>query len=288
MDAPDQTVTVMARAVNTQGIAGDPADESLTIEDDEASPTVTLALSETTIGEAGGSSTVTAALSHPSSEATTVTVSAAAVSPAVPGDFVLSGSVLTIAAVATASTGTVTLTAVDNDVDAADKRVTVSAKAANTQRLAGTPADESLTITDDDERGLVFSPEALTIPEHAEADDAYTVALTSEPTADVTLTVTSPDALRLLLSNFTATETLTFAPGNWNVAQAITLQPVQDQDSATNTVALRHAASGGDYGSVSESYPVTLTDVNRASLNIELSVDPSGGVRGRRHADGAR
>ena len=275
-DAPNQTVTVMGAAVNTQGIAGDPADEILTIANDEKAPVVTLALSETTIGEAGGSSTVTAALSHPSSEVTRVTVSAAAVSPAVPGDFVQSGSVLTIAAEATASTGTVTVTAVDNDVDAANKRVTVSAKAVNTQGFAaGTPAAQTLTITDDDERGLVFLPETLTIPEHLEAVDAYTVALTSEPTADVTLTVTSLDALRLLLSNFTATETLTFAPGNWNVAQAITLQPVQDRDSATNTVPLRHAASGGDYGSVSESYPVILTDVNRASLNIVLSVDRS-------------
>ena len=275
-DAPDQRVTVSATATNGQGIK-QPDNVPLTIADDELSPTVMLILSADTIPEVGGeaTATVTAALSHPSSEATTVTVSAAAVSPAVPGDFVLSGSVLTIAAEAMASTGTVTVGAVDNDVDAADKRVTVSAKAANTQGLAGTPADESLTITDDDVRGLVFSPEALTIPEHAEAVDAYTVALTSEPTADVTLTVTSPDALRLLLSDFTATETLTFAPGNWDVAQAITLQPVRDEDSVTNTVPLGHAASGGDYGSVSESYPVTLTDVNRASRNIELSVDPS-------------
>ena len=186
-----------------------------------------------------------------------------------------SGSVLTIAAGDTTSTGTRTVTAVPNDVDAPDRQVRVSATAQNMQGLAGDPAALTLTIEDDDERGLVFSPEALTIPEHAAAVDAYTVVLTSEPTADVTLTVTSSDELRLLMSNFTKTETLTFTPGDWDEPQAISLEAVQDQDSATNTVPLRHAASGGDYGSVSESYPVTLTDVNRASRNIVLSVDRS-------------
>ena len=45
------------------------------ITDDDASPTVTLSLSDTSISEDGGATTVTASLSHPSSVATTVTVS---------------------------------------------------------------------------------------------------------------------------------------------------------------------------------------------------------------------
>ena len=59
----------------------------MTIADDDATPTVTLALSKSSIPENGGSTTVTATLSGVSSAATTVTVSAAPVSPAVSGDF---------------------------------------------------------------------------------------------------------------------------------------------------------------------------------------------------------
>ena len=71
-------------------------------------------------------STVTATVSPASSEAFTVTVAAAAVAPAVSGDFTLSGATLNFAADATDSTGEVTITAVDNDEDAPDKTVTVS------------------------------------------------------------------------------------------------------------------------------------------------------------------
>ena len=73
-------------------------------------------------------STVTATASPASAEAFTVTVSAAAVDPAVAGDFTLGGATLSFAADATTSTGEVTITAVDNDVDAPDKTVTVSGR----------------------------------------------------------------------------------------------------------------------------------------------------------------
>ena len=49
---------------------------TLTIADDDGAPAVTLALADTAINENGGATTVTAALSHPSSAETTVTVTA--------------------------------------------------------------------------------------------------------------------------------------------------------------------------------------------------------------------
>ena len=74
-----------------------------------------------------------------------------AVEPALAGDFELSTSkVLTIATGQTSSTGTVTITAVDNTIDAPDKTVTVSATASNSVGVVD-PADVTLTITDDDD-----------------------------------------------------------------------------------------------------------------------------------------
>ena len=101
-------------------------------------PAVTLTLSPVQILEADDAdtpdvaehtATVTATLSHESTVATTVTVSAAAVTPAVAGDFSLStNKTLTIAPGDTSSTGTVTISAVNNTVDAANKPVTVSGR----------------------------------------------------------------------------------------------------------------------------------------------------------------
>ena len=119
--------------------------------------TPTLVLSPATITENGGVSTVTATLSSAPTAAVTLTVAAAAVSPAVAGDFTLSAAAtLTFAASATTSTGTVTLTAVNNAVFAADKRVTVSGTVASGDGLVVAPADVTLAITDDDSSPLTL------------------------------------------------------------------------------------------------------------------------------------
>ena len=133
------------------------ADVSVTLTDDDPSPTVTLSLSSASIAENGGTSTVTASLSHPSSAETTVTVSAAGPS----GSYALSGDTLTIAAGETASTGTVTVTASDDTVDQPDKTVTVSGVAANTHGVTG-PVARTLTIEDDDDPQVTVSYSAAT------------------------------------------------------------------------------------------------------------------------------
>ena len=56
---------------------------------------------------------------------------------------------LTIAAGSKTSTGTVTITAVDNSVDAPNKSVTVSATVSGGNGISA-PADQTLTITDDE------------------------------------------------------------------------------------------------------------------------------------------
>ena len=194
VDAPDKTVTVSATTTNAQGVTA-PNDVTLTIRDNDATPTVTLVLTPDSITESGGTSTVTARLNHPSSEATTVSVSASPVSPAVAGDYTLSGNLdLTIAAGATTSTGTVTVTGVDNTADAPDKTVTVSGTATNSQGVTA-PAPVALTIEDDDGPPtvtLVLSPASIT-----EVNEQSTVTATLDRAsgADTTVTVSvSPDS----------------------------------------------------------------------------------------------
>ena len=157
VDAPDQTV--MVSGATPSGVTA-PGDVMLTITDDDDPPAtgqqVTLVLDRNRITEAAGVATVTARVSPASPTAFTVEVSAAAVSPAVDGDFTLSAdnNILSFAANATRSTGTVTIAATDDvasPVDAPDKNVTVSGSVVETDATAESPAEVTLTITDDDD-----------------------------------------------------------------------------------------------------------------------------------------
>ena len=103
----------------------------------------------------GNTSTLTASLNRISAEDTTLTITAAPGTDTLAGDYTLAGTTLTIAAGDTDSSGTVTVTAVDNAVDAPDKSVLVSATIASSAAGIATPATVTLTITDDDGAPLV-------------------------------------------------------------------------------------------------------------------------------------
>ena len=146
VDEPDETVTVAGELAGVKV-----TDTMFTIQDNDDTPTVTLVLTPTSINESGATnaSTVTATMDGTSSEAVTLTVSTTPVDPAVAGDLTLSDNkTLTIPANTQASTGVVTITAVNNDVDAADKTVTVAATATGGNELVQAPGSQTLTITD--------------------------------------------------------------------------------------------------------------------------------------------
>ena len=266
---------------------------SLTLTDDEATPTATLVLTPATIDESGddNASTVTATLSGASSEALTLTVSAAPVSPAVAGDYTLSGTTLTIAAGARTSTGTVTLTAVDNDVDAVDKTVTVSATATGGNGVTA-PANRTLTIEDDDTRGITVSA-AVAGVSVAEADNTatagatenqatYTVVLDSEPTGTVSISLESGATTVAMVGP----DALTFDDDDWNTARTVTVTAVDDDlDNVGNarTTRITHTVSAADTdyaGQTAGAVTVTVTDDDAAPSGITLAVDTNGATAG--------
>ena len=107
-------------------------------------PQVTLSLSATTTSENGGTVTLTATHDMPSKLPTTLTVSA---NPA--AGVKLSGTTLTIAADGKSS-GSVTVTAVDNSALAANPDVTISGQVQAGGSGAYNPANVTLAISDDE------------------------------------------------------------------------------------------------------------------------------------------
>ena len=262
-DTPDNTVRVSATADNSHGVT-DPDDEELTITDDDDPPTVMLRLSRTSIGENSGSATVTARLDRVSSETTTVTVSATAVSPAVEGDFRLStNETLTITAGQTTSTGTVTITANNNDVDTANKTVRVSGTADNSHGVTD-PADVTLTITDDDD-----APElTLEVRPSAIAEDGGVSTVTVESVNGVAFAEDQEIPLSFAGTaakgtDYTvALERLTLTAGQSSVDTTVTaVDDAIDDDAETILVTARH---GG--GTIGAERTITIADDDAAPV----------------------
>ena len=114
----------------------------------------------------------------------------------------------------------------------------------------------TVTVTDDDEAGVVLSETGLTVTEGDAAGSSYTVKLATQPSGSVSVSITGHAGTDLSLDK----TTLTFTVGNWNTAQTVTVKAGQDDDAANDTATLTHTASGGDYASVSNTLPVTVTD----------------------------
>ena len=150
----------------------------ITIEDNDAPPTVTLVLSPDSITEKGGLSQITATLDHPSSVQTSIDILATAVPPlAVADDFFMPPSrrlSIPIGETQSVSTGHVVVLAIDNDVYSGNKSVTISGTATNDLGIVQ-PQAQTLTI-EDDESGTATDA-TLSGLALKDAEDDSTVAL---------------------------------------------------------------------------------------------------------------
>ena len=166
---------------------------------------------------------------------------------------------------------TVTVTAVDDALGEGEEQVDLT----HTVNGYGsvTSADSvKVTITDNDTPGVTVNPTSLSVPEGDIAGMSYTVALNTEPTGTVTVTVGGvTDDLSVNPSSPT-----TFTSSDWSVKKTVTVTAVDDAlGEGEEQVDLTHTVNG--YGSVTsaDSVKVTITDndtpgvtVNPTSLSV--------------------
>ena len=133
----------------------------------------------------------------------------------------------------------------------------------------------TVTIAEDDRKGVRVTPRALTVTEGGAAE-RYTVVLTTEPTGTVTITLDGlADAkTQSLAVNPTS---LTFNRGNWKNPQPVTVRADEDDDATGTTVngtstpvELTHEVNGGGYDAV-EPLPVLVTIIDNDSAAIVVS-----------------
>ena len=117
---------------------------------------------------------------------------------------------------------------------------------------------------------LVLDPASLTVAEGGSG--AYTVALATRPTGNVTVTVAGASGEVTFDTDSTAPgdqSTLTFSTTTWSAPRTVAVSAGEDGDTANDSATLTHSASGGGYGSVTGSVAVTVADNDAPGLVLD-------------------
>ena len=220
----------------------------------------------------GGSKTYTVVLTSQPTATVTVDISGAS------GDVSVNRERLTYTTGNWHQEQTVTVSAAEDDDAESDAPVTLQHRVRGGDYSTVSAASVTVTIAENDSRGVTIAPTELQVPEDGERE--YTVVLTSQPTGDLTIEVggaannvsVSPDMLK-------------FTTSNWDRAQTVEVSAADDGDTNTDneTVTLTHTSTGGGYEGVTlSSVSVTVVDNDVAGVAVSptaLDVDEGGSAR---------
>ncbi|OFX27731.1 MAG: hypothetical protein A2041_04005, partial [Bacteroidetes bacterium GWA2_31_9b] len=184
------------------------------------------------------------------------------------------------------STQTVTITGVNDFVDDGDILYTILTSPASStdSKYSGLDAaNVSVTNIDNDAAGITVSPTSGLTTTEAGGTATFSIVLTSRPTANVTIGLTSSD----LTEGTVAPASVTFTPSDWNTSRTITLTGVDDlvdDDNIGYTIVTAQATSGDlNYNIINPSdVSVTNTDNDVAGITVSptsgLTTTEAGGT----------
>lgn len=253
------------------GLDGD--DVTVTNEDNETagvtvSPTVGLSITE-----AGGQDTFTVVLdSQPTADVTI------GISSNDGGEGTAAPSSLTFTAANWDAPQVVTVTGQDDNVADGDQTFLIVTTAASSAdgNYNGLPVDDvDVTCVDDETAGVTVAGTFPVTTSEAGGSDTFTIVLDSQPTANVTIGLSSSDSGE----GVPAISSVTFTPGNWNFPQTVTVSGVDDAvaDGTQNYIIITADAMSAD-----PNYDGFVVD-DAAARNIDnetpgISVTPTAGL----------
>ncbi len=195
---------------------------------------------------------------------------------------------------------TVELTATEDD-DGGDETVllTLSASGGGYDNVEH---ELTVTVEEDDAAEIVVNPASLEITEEG-SSATYTVELGTQPSTEVTVTITGQSGTTLTLDNdgnpntpFTSMIFRSSGPDAWNIAQTVMVEAASDDNIEEETITLIHTATSADpgYNNLAASLPVnvkdndmaglmapptlTLTEGSSETFKVQLLSQPSGNV----------
>jgi hypothetical protein len=253
---------------NYSGI--NPADVSVTNNDNDTAGITVSPTSGLTTTEAGGTASFTVVLTSQPTASVTIGLSSSNTA-----EGTVSPASLTFTAANWNTTQTVTVTGVDDFVDDGDiaySIVTAAATSADGNYSGLNPANVSVTNNDDDTAGIRVSPTSGLSTTEAGGTATFTIVLTSQPTANVTIGLSSSNTDEGTVSP----ASLTFTAGNWNTAQTVTVTGVDDfvddGDIAYTIVTAAATSADGNYNNLNPAdVTATNNETNRTPTDILLS-----------------
>ena len=167
-------------------------------------------------------------------------------------DVTASSSSLTFTTTDWATAQRVTFRAAEDD-DAGNETATVTHTVSGYGTVSTAP-EVSVTVRDNDTRGVTVTPRRLTISEGGSG--TYNVVLDTEPSGSVTVAASSNNE-KVAVSP----ASLTFTATDWDTAREVTVSAAQDNDQTGDTALVTHMVSGADYTTVTAAIlGVTVVD----------------------------
>ena len=239
IDEPDEAATITFSNSSTS---------TLVIQDDDATPIVTMTPPTASMAENGGTATLTFSLDHPSSQDITVPLSFSGTASG--SDY--SGAVPSVVIPALQTTATLTLTAINDTTQEGDETVVVN----------GASQTSTITIVDDDP---VPSASINDVPVTEGGTATFTVTLSNPSTSTITVDFTTANVTAIAGSDYAATSgQLTFAPG-------VTTQPISvtttgdNVDEPDETFEVRLPAATG-IGTITDDDPLPAATINSVAV----------------------
>nr|MBF2755477.1 hypothetical protein [Gammaproteobacteria bacterium AqS3] len=121
-----------------------------------------------------------------------------------------------------------------------------------------------ILVADNDTAGLVLSTTNLGVSEGS--SKAFTVALATLPTADVTVMLVqeNPENADVTLDR----NKLTFTRDSWNIAQTVRVRAAEDDDAIDDRAAISLTPSGGGYDNLNRRVAVTVNEDDKVGLKL--------------------
>ncbi len=260
-------ITAQATSTDSKYNIINPSDVSVTNTDDDIAGITVTPTSGLTTTEIGGTSTFTVRLN---------TQPTASVSIAISSNDATEGSVspasVTFSTVNWSTPQTITITGLNDNIDDGNIAYTITTNAAtstDTKYNGINPLDVSVINTDDDVAGITVTPTSGLTTTEAGGIATFTVILTSQPTANVTIGLSSSNTAEGTVSP----ATLTFTAANWNSAQSVTVTGVNDfiddGNIAYTIVTAAASSTDGIYNNMNASdVSVTNTDDDVTGITV--------------------
>lgn len=244
---------------------------------DNDSASVVLSTATATATEGGATGSYTVDLSSAPSAAVTVSLSAGSNVSLTPTSLTFDS--VCPGAQCWSTPQTVTITAVDDAIAEGAHADTVShsVSSADADYNGIAVGNVTVNLTDNDTAGVTITESGgNTAVNEGGGTDTYNAVLQSEPTANVTVTVTPPGA-QLTANGSAAPVNLTFTPGNYNVAQSVTVQAQDDSIAeGAHNATISHSTTSSDpnYNSLT---PASVTAAIGDNDTAGVTIAESGG-----------